>query len=307
MKCVRSLRLLPVALLACLALVRIARAQDTPPPPTGPTPENAQTNHDAREHFMQGMQLYQQRDFRGAIREFEVAADLVPSADLWFNIARAHEQLGESGQAADYYGRYLRDRVDPPDRVAVTTHIAELREAAEREQAERIARNRPTTGTLRIETSVPGSEVRIDGRSVGRSPIAVPLSLAPGEHQLNVLHDSRIPFLARVSIDAGVTTGAYADQRPLTQYRAVSGSRIWTWVVGGLGVAALGAAIVLGVIAASQGTATPEARQSSLDWSIGSDIALAGGLLAAISAVLLYFVEGRSISTERVSGSSAAQ
>jgi protein-S-isoprenylcysteine O-methyltransferase Ste14 len=106
-----------------------------------------------------------------------------------------------------------------------------------------------------------------------------------------------MPFRARVHVEAGVVTGAYADQSPMTRYRAVSGDRIWTWVTGGLGAASLVAAVVLGVIATTH-EAAGEISMAE-DWSLGSDLCLGGGVLLGIAAVVLYFVEGRSISTER--------
>jgi hypothetical protein len=279
-----------------------ARAQDSHrsgpeanPAGDAATPENPTAAREAREHFRAGIEHYQARRFREAIREFELAAALVPSADLWFNIARSHEQLGEWSQAADFYRRYLRDRVDPPDRAQVEALIAALGERAEAERAAR--RTRPTTGTLRVESSVAGAQVRVGGRPVGRAPLPVPLSLTPGTHRLEVRSDGYVPFRADVAIVAGVTTGAYADLEPITEHRAIRGTRLWTWVVGGLGVAAFLGAGMVGALALAQDTDEDRRR-----WATASDVALGAGLALAVGATLLWFVEGRAIGTETLRG-----
>lgn len=298
-----SLSVLAALLLAAAhADAQTDPAPGTPPPSTPPVattnPENVQATQDARQHFRAGMEHYQARRFREAIQSFELAAQLVPSADLWFNIARAYEQLNEPALAAEHYQRYLRDRVDPPDRAEIEHQIAALLERAESDRAAR--RTRPTTGTLRVEASVAGSEVRIDDRVVGRAPIAVPMSLAPGRHTVVVARDGYIPFRSEVEIRAGAPTAAYADQVRATEYRAQRGTRIWTWIVGGLGVAALGTSIGVGVVASGQqgdGDLATARRTATV-----SDVFLGSAIALAVGATLLYFVEGRAVGTERVSG-----
>ncbi len=80
----------------------------------GASPEDPQAAQRARERFQAGMEHFEAHRYRDAIHEFELAASLVPSADIWFNIARAWEELREFEPAIEYYQRYLRDRVDPP-------------------------------------------------------------------------------------------------------------------------------------------------------------------------------------------------
>ena len=290
-----------MALLAAAGADAQAPPPQTPPPgdtTVGTTnPENVQATQDARQHFRAGMEHYQARRFREAIQSFALAAELVPSADLWFNIARSHEQLNEPALAAEYYQRYLRDRVDPPDREQIQTQITALLERAEADRAAR--RSRPTTGTLRVEASVAGSEVRVDDRAAGRSPIALPMSLTPGAHQVAVVREGYIPFRSEVQIEAGVPTSAYADQVRATEYRAIRGTRIWTWVVGGLAVVSLGAGIGVGIVA--NGKQSDGDLSGARSTATVSDLLVAGSLVLAVAAVLLYFVEGRAVGTERVS------
>ena len=301
-----------LGVVAILSLGSRSLAQDaTPPSPSAsrsassapgvgaaPSPENAAAAQDARRHFMDGMAHYAARRFREAIRAFEFAAERVPSADLWFNIARAHEQLDEHERAADFYRRYLRDRVDPPDRNAVERRIALLDERIEAERASR--RARPTTGTLRVEASLPGAEVHVDGRSLGPTPLAAPLVLAPGPHTLEITRSGALPFRSEVRVEAGVTTSAYAELASATEYRALRGTPVWAWIVGGIGAASLGTSLGFGIVAA--GRQSDGDRDGARRSALVSDVFLGGGLVLAAGAALLYVLEGRSVGTERVRG-----
>jgi len=305
-----------------MALPVARAAAQEQPPPTGEeegaapqvSPEDPEAARRAREHFQDGMGHFEERRFRQAIREFELAGQLVPSADLWFNIARAHEELSEYERAVEYYRRYLRDRVDPPDRERIEAHIENLERRAEEQRLAR--RERPTTGTLRISTTVEGADVVVDGRPIGTAPVPAPLSLEPGRHRLTVTRDGYIPFQSEVRIAAGVTTAAHADLEPATEYRSVHGSRLFTWIVGGLAVAAAGTSIYFGARAASvQGDAgdapTMAEQQRLLDdasgWATRSDVALGAAVVLAVGAVVLWFVEGRAVATERVEASATVE
>jgi tetratricopeptide (TPR) repeat protein len=281
---------------------------ETPSAGRGDQPENIDATREARERFQAGLAHFEARRFREAIHEFELAGQLVPSADLWYNIARAHEELSQYDRAVEYYQRYLRDRVDPPDRERVEAHIRSLEERGEAER--QALRQAPTTGTLRITSTVPGALVAVDGRSLGEAPVAAPLSLQPGRHRLSVRGEGYVPFESEVQVEAGVTTAAHADLRRATEYRSVSGGRLFTWITAGLAGASLIASIVFGIKAAGQES---DARDESLsmqeqldmlvdaeDTASVSDMFLGGAVVLGIGSLILWFVEGSSVETERV-------
>jgi tetratricopeptide (TPR) repeat protein len=259
----------------------------------------------AREEFQAGLQHFRARRFREAMHSFHVAAQLVPSADLWFNIARAHEELAEWEQAIEYYRRYLRDRVDPPDRERVEARIAELEERAEAARSSRL--QLPTTGSLVVSVDVTGASVTLDGRAVGTTPLSDALSLSPGRHALLVERAGYVPVRSEVQIDAGLRTAAYVDLRPETRYRAIVHDRVFTWVAFGLAAAAVGVSIGLGVEASSRQGGD---FASALEWSSYSDAMLGAAIGFGVLGIILWFVEGRSVGTETISapdeGASAA-
>ncbi len=259
------------------------------------TPEDLVAARVARERFREGMADFQARRFREAIHAFQLAAQAVPSADLWFNIARAYEELNDAtalGEAVDHYRMYLRDRVDPPDREAVEQRIALLEERIE--AARQATLSVPTTGTLRVDGSVEGASVTLDDQPAGQTPIAAPLALAPGTHALELSREGFVPFRAEVAVLPGAVTAAYARLSPTTEYRSERGRRVWTWVLAGLSVAGLGASVALGVRARSEARMDlGEGRR----WATFSDYALGGAITFGLAAFVVALFEGRSLRT----------
>ncbi len=297
-----------IAVWATLSLPLTSTAQDSPenppadaptPPGPGSQPENVEAAQNARGHFRVGMQHFDAREFREAIHQFQLAAHLVPSADLWFNIARAYEEINTLEgleQAVEHYQKYLRDRVDPPDREEVETHIAELQARIAAQRAALL--NRPTTGTVRVSSNVEGAALEIDARDLGQTPIAAPLSLDPGSHRLQLQQEGYIPFRADLRVGGGVTTAAYADLLPETRYEAVRGRRIFTWITAGLAVVAAGTSIGFGVHARSL---VNEDRDDDVRRNARtSDYLLGAAIGLGVVAFILYFIEGRAIGTIRI-------
>ncbi|MBO6938843.1 MAG: PEGA domain-containing protein [Deltaproteobacteria bacterium] len=287
---------LVLALAGLTLTVPSALAQEAVPPSEVGSPEDADSARRAREHFLSGMEHFEAHRYRPAIHDFELAAELVPSADLWFNIARSHEELGEYEPAIEHYRRYLRDRVDPPDKAQVEQRIASLEQQAE--AARQAANQRPTTGTLRVTANMEGVDVQLDDRSIGQTPLTTPISLEPGRHRLRLEREGYVPFRSEVRVEAGLVTAAYADMVPATRYRAIRGKRIATWIVGGLAIAGIGTAI--GLWGHARGLAADGNYEEARDWGRYSDFAWGGAALLAVTAAILYFVEGRAVGTERV-------
>ncbi len=280
-----------------LSVAAPARAQDAAPASEETTgqPENVRSTRQARAHFMEGLEHFRAHRYREAIQAFTLAAQLVPSADLHYNIARAHEELSEYEAAIEGYQRYLRDRVDPPDRAQVETHIEQLRAQAAAAAAH--AQSAPTTGTLRLTANRAGADVTLDGEDAGQSPWEEARELPAGRHALALSREGYVPFRSEVSVEAGVPTAAYADLVPETRYRATQGDRIFTWIAWGLGLASVGAAIGLGVEAASrQGTDLDDART----WAAFSDVFAGAAVGLGVVGLILWFVEGRTVGTEQI-------
>ena len=89
---------------------------------------SAQTSprDEARTHFTAGEARFKAGDYKGAIREFRAADQLVPSALLTYNVALCYDKLGDANQAAALYRQYLDRRPDAPNRAQVQARIDAL-------------------------------------------------------------------------------------------------------------------------------------------------------------------------------------
>jgi tetratricopeptide (TPR) repeat protein len=310
-----------VALSAILVSSSAARAQDDAGVPAPPPDEHgdetvgvqdADAAARARDEFQAGVAHFSAERYSEAIHSFQIAASIIPSADLWYNIARSYEELARTRsepsdyeQAIAHYQRYLTARVDPPDRAVVEQQIANLTERLESIRAS--AHVVPTTGILHLRSDHDGASVLIDGREVGRTPMDADHELTPGVHELRAELEGFIPFVGQVTIDAGSTTSSRVELEPAHRYRAVHGERLLTWVAFGLAGASLAASIGVGVYAADQQSAALSPYdavrlENARGISGWSDAALGATMGFAILGVILFFVEGNSIGTETLEG-----
>lgn len=297
-----------LALIFAVGLVAEASTAAAQEPSEGAAAHlDADTARRARVEYETGVNEYREGRYREAIRAFQVAASLTPSADLSYNIARAYEELARrEGNATDwdeaisYYRRYLSDAVDPPDRAEVEAHIAELVEAAD--AARRAALARPTTGTLAVRADHDGARIRVGDDDVGLTPLAEPLVLAPGRYRIAAELSGYVPYRGEVTVEAGVRTSANVQLIPSTGYVSEVGTPVFAWVSFGLGGAALVTSVVLGAIAASDQSAALqpfdmerlEAARGLAGWS---DAALGAAIGFTVLGVVLYFAESAAVGT----------
>jgi tetratricopeptide (TPR) repeat protein len=85
---------------------------------------------DAKELFQQGKEHYSQGQYEKAIASFEAAGKIRPSPILDYNIARCHENLGNTQKAIEYYERYLDKKPDADNSAQVRERVATLKRAA---------------------------------------------------------------------------------------------------------------------------------------------------------------------------------
>jgi hypothetical protein len=249
----------------------------------------------ARGHIAEGMRRFAAMDWSGAIREFELANAAVPSPELWYNIARARERLADYAGAVEDYRRYLRDKVDPPDRAEVEARIGELQRLVESQRTASLRRGTGSSLAVRVEGELPAARVLIDG--VAAENPSVPRAVAAGEHTVTVTADAFQRWDARVEVREG--EGAQVFARPLraTRFRTTSPPHIASLVIGGLGLATLGASAYFGVRALTDDCGRCPAQVSAAS---ASDVLLGVGAGLALGAVIAYFVERGASRTEVV-------
>jgi tetratricopeptide (TPR) repeat protein len=122
---------------------------------------------EAERHFQQGVALYTEADYRGALVEFTRAYTLVPNGIVLFNVGETQYQVRDYAGALETFERYL---VEAPSN---DMHRA----IAQRNIKELAAR----VGQLRVVTVPPGATVSIDDRVVGQTPFQKPIVVGVGQ------------------------------------------------------------------------------------------------------------------------------
>ena len=143
----------------------------------------------AREHFEKGVAAFNDKRFGEAALEFDTAYKLSPASVVLYNIGQVNVLLGRSVEAVEAFEKYLADGAAsiPPERQA------EVRAEIEKQRAQ--------IGTVAITTQPIGAEVRVDGRLVGKTPLARPMSVTAGRHTI----EAQLPRYTPEARDLDVT------------------------------------------------------------------------------------------------------
>ena len=249
---------------------------------------------EAQRHIAAGLQQFRQRDYSAAIHEFELANSAVPTPELWFNISRAREMLLDYRGAIDDLRRYLRDKVDPPDRAQVEQHITELERL---DEIRRAALARQAVGQsirLEVDGDVSATTVLLDGRPLRASALASPIPTTEGSHRVEVSRPGMQPWVALVRVRAGESAAVFSSLSPPTAYRTRPASHVASAVLGGLGLAAFGVSGYFGIRAAGEGC---NGCRAQWDAAQDSDLLLGVGALLVVGAAVAFVVERASSTT----------
>lgn len=207
-----------------------------------------QALEEARQVYEQGVAAYEAREYERAIQLFKEADRLKPNAAFSFNIGIAYQDMGDSAMALRHYRDYLRLAPEASDRADVVSRVRKLEAQLQRQGVQQVT----------VLTTPGIAPISIDGRPVGLSPWTG--ELPPGNHEVLVKREGyevvqrAFDLPPNRAIDVSVTlveresAPALADappkaspDRPPAWYEDV---RPVTWGVLGVGVGALGVALV---------------------------------------------------------------
>jgi tetratricopeptide (TPR) repeat protein len=263
----------------------------------------AASAQDARTLFQRGQAAYETGDYAAAIEAWDQAYALDPRPLLQYNLAQAHERLGDLPQAVAAYRRFLENA--PPDGPNVPTARARL---ASLEQ--RLA----STG-IRLTGGVEGAVILVDGEDRGRLPRPDPLPVSAGSHRVVVRAPGHRDFVSNVVVSGGQVLdiavemsaeagaeGASAD--------ASSGGGGGVSPVGIALVAAGGAALVAGAVTGGLAVSSASSAQAHDDddarsartLAIATDVLVPVGVAAAAVGVVLMLVLDEGGAEERAEG-----
>lgn len=152
--------------------------------PVAPTETPAPSAADleaARVHFMNGVALAnEQRNFSAALAEFQASYKLGQNPAVLYNIGVAFQELHEYPEAIDALTHFLAESTNAsPDQSASASAI--------------INDLKLLLANVTLTILPVGSRVAVDGREIGRSPLAKPVQLAAGSHVVEVSADGYEP------------------------------------------------------------------------------------------------------------------
>ncbi len=139
-------------------------------------------------------QLYQEGERLAAVRKFEQAYKVYPSAAILYNLGTAYRGVGRNALAHRTLSKFLR----------VAKKVSAKRKGAVQQTLRDIE---SVVGRFWIVVAAKGLRVLVDGDVVGVSPLADPVAVPPGVHQITLEKNGK--ELAKKTIAAG--TGARVE------------------------------------------------------------------------------------------------
>lgn len=172
----------------------------TPPAADADATAQQELRELSRRHFESGIRLYEDRNYEGALAEFEAAYRSFPSASALQNVALCQKELYRYSEAKESLTRLMREHareLTEPERKAVRDVIGELASLV---------------GTVRLSVIPKQARVSLDGRSLSAEERDQAVSLDVGEHRVTAEADGFAP-LSRVFRVAGGHTDVPLELR----------------------------------------------------------------------------------------------
>jgi tetratricopeptide (TPR) repeat protein len=190
----------------------------------------------AREYFERGRVAFEQADYEGALVYFRHAYRLSGRAALQYNIGVAADRLQREQEALEAFEYYLEETENPTREPEVRGRIEALQQSiAEKEATERALEE----AAIRYQTIVQEEEVS-DGMRVPRSAIIGGTVLAA------------VGVAGVAAMSVGLRQNGSCTNEVAGQCTVQSSATAWTYVYGGLGIAALAGSATWFAIAAKR-------------------------------------------------------
>lgn len=228
------------SLVCCLLASSLALA--TGAASAQPAPAPSDTKDSGRSHFSNGVALYREGDFRGALIEFRRAYELDHNYRALFNIGQASFEVKDYAGALRSFEKYLKDggaEIDAERRAQVEGDIRKL--------SARVAR-------VTIKTNVPGADVFVDDVLIGRAPLPGPVLVSAGRRKITVQATDHPPTTRAMDFAGGDASTVNVDlvtTKPAAGrvLAPVSPSRTGLWISLAVTGALTAGAVTTGVLA----------------------------------------------------------
>jgi hypothetical protein len=156
----------------------------------------------AKQAYESAKLLATNRDFAGALAEFKHAYSLSKDPRLLFNMAICEKELHHYARMRALLEEYLREGAN----VATQESLTAAQEA--------LAAIKPLVAEVALHVNEAGAEVIIDGEPVGTTPLARPVPIDPGTHQLIVKKTGFEPFEDTLETAGGTAASLSVSLKP---------------------------------------------------------------------------------------------
>lgn len=206
--------------------------------------------------FREATALFEAGKTAEACAKFDESHRLDPAVGTLYNLAQCREKEGRLASAWSHYS-------DLAGRAAQAGQTER-----EKKMRARLAELEPKVPrvSLKVEQRFDITEIKVDGQPLGRAAWSSALPLDPGEHVIVFGGVDKMPAEKRITLKAGekLTVEAptlqdvhHKSTQPVIPASAVvrdekRGQRVAGFVVGGVGIAAVGTGLVFGTIALGQ-------------------------------------------------------
>jgi Cys-rich repeat protein len=168
----------------------------TTPPPTPPGPSDADKQK-AGVHSDSAEKLFDKGNWAAALAEWQAAYKLDPQLDTLFNIGSAHQKLFQYVEAAEAFEKYIS--LSPPE-----TDTSKAKQV--------VADLQLLIVELKV-TVTPAKDVivRVDGKELGKLPLAKPLRISSGTRVFELVLEGYEPFKETRTVTSGAPVELKAD------------------------------------------------------------------------------------------------
>lgn len=215
--------------------------------------------------FDQGKSMMESNDFAGACPKLAESQRLDPAGGTLLLLALCHEKTGKTATAwAEFDEAAGQARTDKrQDREGAAVEHEHVLEGKLTKVRIHVASGLPVAGG----TALPAIEVRRDGILVGAAQWGLAVPVDPGPHVFEASAQGKVAWKSTVTVEgeghvtdvdvpalldaptaSPIATHELSAEKPRTQG---TGQRVGAYVVGGVGVVAVGLASIFGVVAES--------------------------------------------------------
>ncbi|MDI1437553.1 PEGA domain-containing protein, partial [Polyangium sorediatum] len=158
-----------------------------------PAAPAADPEKEAAKKLEEGLRAQKAGQHDKAREALDAAFRIKPNAEIALALARSEMQLGKPRDAAEHLSYFLREgqAAKPEDRQAAEKMFAEAKSKV---------------GTVIVSVDVDGSEVQVDGKPVGTSPLGGAVFVEPGPRILTARKEGMPEAKKELTVAAGAET-----------------------------------------------------------------------------------------------------